>query len=286
MSTVDETDCHSHSEENRVTIPSINSRCRAHYLSFSCQDCVDSCPSQAIDLSNQTINSERCIQCGQCVVACKMRAIEGIELPNRNVISGVLTLIKNESISLPELKLWVDNNLIHIIVLDKADTQNQVLINQLNQERRVINIPPIDYKFSEIDISRRHLFSSLNSLDKNIEAHQSLPVEVAQSIDTDIELNLENCNSCFVCIRACPTEALSREGNLWFINSDLCNQCGSCQLLCSKKAIKVTPLPSKGIQKVQLVENVCAGCNQSFLSHTPQQRCFVCAERPNYQMKG
>lgn len=287
-STIDATDCHGHSDESRVTTfdPCINSRCRALYTSPSCRECVDSCPSQAIDLSNQTINSELCIQCGQCLVACKMRAIEGIQLPRRNIASRALTLIKHESISFSELKLWADNDLIDVIILDKTDTQNLLLIDRLNQERKDRHVSPIGYKFSDIDISRRSLFSSLNGMNKNIKEHHSLPVEIVQSTDANIELSLEHCHSCFACVRACPTGAISREENLWIIDPALCNQCGTCQLLCSKKAIKVTSLPSKGLQKVHLIDNVCVDCKQHFLSHDHQQRCFVCDGRPNYQMKG
>jgi iron only hydrogenase large subunit-like protein len=53
-----------------------------------------------------------------------------------------------------------------------------------------------------------------------------------------IEFDKSLCDSCYKCLRGCPTKAISFNGNTREIVDDLCIKCGLCQLNCPQKALK------------------------------------------------
>lgn len=53
-----------------------------------------------------------------------------------------------------------------------------------------------------------------------------------------IEFDKSLCDSCYKCLRGCPTKAISFNGTDRDIIDDLCIKCGLCQLNCPQKALK------------------------------------------------
>lgn len=62
-----------------------------------------------------------------------------------------------------------------------------------------------------------------------------------------IEIDAERCKGCFLCVRACPFNVISREGPInstgtqvpLVAQASLCTACTSCYLVCPDVAITV-----------------------------------------------
>ncbi|MCK8817243.1 4Fe-4S binding protein [Natroniella sulfidigena] len=57
---------------------------------IDCEKCVKTCKEGAVDLANQQIISERCLQCGQCEAVCPVEALEKEKQGYQLLIGGKL----------------------------------------------------------------------------------------------------------------------------------------------------------------------------------------------------
>lgn len=58
-----------------------------------------------------------------------------------------------------------------------------------------------------------------------------------------VEIDIENCIMCGMCMRSCPPGAIEvkREEKTWTINRFDCVQCGYCVEKCPKKCLSIMP---------------------------------------------
>lgn len=58
-----------------------------------------------------------------------------------------------------------------------------------------------------------------------------------------VEINIDDCILCGMCMRSCPPGAIDvkRNGNTWTINRFDCIQCGYCVEKCPKKCLQIVP---------------------------------------------
>ena len=65
------------------------------------------------------------------------------------------------------------------------------------------------------------------------------PVEFPERMRGHISIRIEDCITCGLCARACPSLAIQvdRKGGTWTISRFDCVQCGSCVLVCPKKCL-------------------------------------------------
>lgn len=58
-----------------------------------------------------------------------------------------------------------------------------------------------------------------------------------------VEIQIENCIMCGMCMRSCPPGAIEvkRAENIWSINRFDCVQCGYCVEKCPKKCLSILP---------------------------------------------
>jgi len=52
-------------------------------------------------------------------------------------------------------------------------------------------------------------------------------------------VNKDECTGCEACVEACPTEAISMDGDFAFVNADECTDCEACVEACPTEAISM-----------------------------------------------
>jgi ech hydrogenase subunit F len=74
-------------------------------------------------------------------------------------------------------------------------------------------------------------------------AYPAKPREYPERTRGHVEINIDNCIMCGMCMRSCPPGAIEvkREENTWTINRFDCVQCGYCVEKCPKKCLSIVP---------------------------------------------
>ena len=57
--------------------------------------------------------------------------------------------------------------------------------------------------------------------------------------EADFSLASEKCQSCGICVKNCPTDALILEGDKVTFNEENCIYCRQCEAICPVTAIKL-----------------------------------------------
>lgn len=78
------------------------------------------------------------------------------------------------------------------------------------------------------------------------------PVEFPERMRGHVAININDCITCGLCVRACPSLAIQvdRKAGTWTISRFDCVQCGSCVLACPKKCLTM----EKGYTEPDLVK--------------------------------
>jgi ech hydrogenase subunit F len=74
-------------------------------------------------------------------------------------------------------------------------------------------------------------------------AYPAKPREYPERTRGHVEINIDNCIMCGMCMRSCPPGAIEvkRAENTWTINRFDCVQCGYCVEKCPKKCLSIVP---------------------------------------------
>lgn len=74
-------------------------------------------------------------------------------------------------------------------------------------------------------------------------AYPFVPKEYPERTRGHVEINIDDCIMCGMCMRSCPPGAIEvkRAENLWTINRFDCVQCGYCVEKCPKKCLSIVP---------------------------------------------
>ena len=72
-------------------------------------------------------------------------------------------------------------------------------------------------------------------------SYPEVPREYPERTRGHVEINIENCIMCGMCMRSCPPGAIEvkRAENTWNINRFDCIQCGYCVEKCPKKCLSI-----------------------------------------------
>jgi len=81
-------------------------------------------------------------------------------------------------------------------------------------------------------------------------ATRRYPIEVRPSFEGSrgkIEFDVKTCNYCMLCMRKCPTNAITvvREEQMWSIEHLRCIACNACVEVCNKKSLTMSNQPRK-----------------------------------------
>lgn len=138
---------------------------RRRFRFSSCRACADVCPAQAFSLAQGqvSIDTTRCIACGDCLFVCPVDAIIGIK-PVKRFVQGD-TLVGPFSLQAPtvdELLLWHSQYGIRFIdIAVERSAQWLMALARLNLALRRYGEPGWSFKHvvgAEINASRRTLF--------------------------------------------------------------------------------------------------------------------------------
>ncbi len=80
-----------------------------------------------------------------------------------------------------------------------------------------------------------------------------------------IHFDSEKCDSCYKCLRMCPTKAISFNKNQRHIVDNLCIKCGKCQQVCPRDALSITSAKDKVYEMIKSDYKVVASIAPSYV---------------------
>lgn len=268
----------------------------------SCTACLDSCADGALSLKEGIpyIQAEKCRECGSCLAACPIQAIEGI-IPRRSVSGNRLAAIKDEQVpSVNELLVLHAKEIKTILfeeeVLAKTWEGRIQETNQIleNLERPAFTVKMVAaFEEKSETYSRRELFSFWSTEGKTL-AKQVAPAKWRfnqTNLDLsrhypdhqffEIEIETAKCTLCKACLALCPKNCFDLTENTLTITAQTCSSCQLCSETCPENALTVSPHISKAEPKtVEVYTKTCSCCKNAYKSlRHDDQKCPVCANR-------
>ena len=252
---------------------------RSKSKNATCHTCVDACASGALlttESGSLHLHASACNQCGACVVACPVKAIEG-NLPIRKTEEQTLFEDNKALLTVKELLLYHQRAYRHVVIESEV-SQWYTVIKQANEMLTRLAQPLLTFLFDpdviteQISKSRRAflrvdlLNKSKTSSDIKIE-NQLLPQAFADYQFFTVKLDKESCSLCSACLRLCPTFAIKYEQQQFVIDNGRCVGCKSCEDGCPEQSLKVQEsIQSKTISRTPFVFNICSECKQNYLA--------------------
>ncbi|MCD8511915.1 MAG: 4Fe-4S binding protein [Bacillus sp. (in: Bacteria)] len=256
-------------EPNKIT-----DRCLRKISRIStCTVCVDSCPVDAIRLSNDSsnnpiIDTKTCNECQLCVAVCPPLAIEGM-LPKRHYQEKTLILLKDDiPITQRELMFFHKKGLRFVYVEEGTAMESPSPIPKtvmgVNSQLKKLHLKPFEWKKEppgevreeqETSVTRRELFGNIvQSGKKNILQNYTPAawrnnqdqIKLAENYPDDafyqIQVNQERCTLCGACASLCPEAAIqmNTDEETLSLFHHKCNNCQLCKDVCPDQAIKTT----------------------------------------------
>ncbi|EAZ5843162.1 4Fe-4S dicluster domain-containing protein, partial [Salmonella enterica] len=196
---------------------------RRRFRFSSCRACADVCPAQAFSLAQgqASIDTTRCIACGDCLFVCPVDAITGIK-PVKRFVQGD-TLVGPFSLQAPtvdELLLWHSQYGIRFIdIAVERSAQWLMALAGLNLALRRYGEPGWSFKYvvgAEINASRRTLFHvPRDAITPCAVEPGKRRLRQAFSAFSECvpEISPQECRMCGACWRSCPENAIQFDDN-------------------------------------------------------------------------
>lgn len=259
----------------------------------SCQLCIQSCPCHAIQLHQHIarINTNACTQCGGCVIACPVNAIDGLP-PSRHIQGHMLHSDDAIKPTVKELLLYYAAG-ISTIRLYIEHTDWLTIITKANNELSRLECSPFlvethQQKENTI-LSKRRSLLGLDYLTPLVTScsikQRSLTQAYPHYQFFTISLDVSRCSLCRVCEKLCPTNSFQITDSLFAINNDHCNGCSLCQDSCPEQAINITATITKNQKfNYRISQHFCEQCQQTFPGLANMQPCPACRLRNTLQI--
>ncbi|WP_058909880.1 4Fe-4S binding protein [Entomohabitans teleogrylli] len=256
--------------------PVITTECLLEKNAFSsCRQCIAVCDAQSFSLSGGRVhlNSASCHQCGRCVAACPINAIDG-QAPDRRVISGWLLSSASPPPSVKELLLYYAAGIVAMRIAAHHDgwlaTARQANACLAQMGKRPFTLETATGHDEAVSDSRRALFG-LRRLTNPLARSGLAGASLAQAFPgfqfTRLEIDSPRCTLCLACARVCPGSALTISARDIAFDGSRCNACRLCQDACPEKAIDliavVQPLAPERIG-IHIVP--CRACGEPYAS--------------------
>ncbi|WP_228412368.1 4Fe-4S dicluster domain-containing protein, partial [Salmonella enterica] len=222
---------------------------RRRFRFSSCRACADVCPAQAFSLAQGqvSIDTTRCIACGDCLFVCPVDAIIGIK-PVKRFVQGD-TLVGPFSLQAPtvdELLLWHSQYGIRFIdIAVERSAQWLMALARLNLALRRYGEPGWSFKHvvgAEINASRRTLFHvPRDAITPCAVEPGKRRLRQAFSAFSECvpEISPQECRMCGACWRSCPENVIQFDDNTLTIAAARCTGCGGCAAVCPHQALRL-----------------------------------------------
>lgn len=267
----------------------------------TCTKCMESCTEAAIYMNSgmPTIEKEKCTECGKCIVACPVEAIEGI-FPKRVRSGNQLDLSEEKStLSIEELLIYhaygIDSILIH---QDNYDENWENIINETNNileklEKSTITVEKIIEKKEKSVLSRRELFHFWHNEGKSM-LQEVTPakwrfnqsnMDVTKYYPTHqfftIQIDVDSCTLCKTCEFVCPKNCFAITDESFVINSQRCYECKLCEDTCLESAISIRKIIKRNEEETYPIFNKnCSQCDRPYSTLRAEDTlCTVCIKR-------
>ena len=196
----------------------ILSSCTRHRGDHSnCIKCVDACDKGAIAIINgkPVIDHSKCVQCGECLVACPVQAVAGI-LPKREIKRNRLIITNRHFPTIKELLILHKKGVHSIIFEDESFIQECMdRVEQVNQMLMELRESPFSISTDSVEgketCSRRKLFSLWKKESKSLMKEMTPAkwrfnqnaLNLSQYYKdfqfTNIAVDIDKCTLCAVC---------------------------------------------------------------------------------------
>ena len=279
----------------------LNSCIRHRSPRSTCEECVKSCPENAISIHNSKpeIDNKKCTECGQCISACPVQAVAGI-YPNRTIKQGQLVITDNEHIPTVKELLILYKKGIHSIVSETEPLEKQweKSIEQANSILIGMDEEPFNLVFGRLKeeeyvCTRRELFSLWKKESKSIVKIAAPAKWRFNQEDFDlskyykdfqfasISLNIEKCTLCKACQKLCVKECFVIDDEQFSISPQECSNCQLCADVCPEQVLSVEhQISRKNDTYYSVYEKVCSSCQKPFQTmRKHDEQCFICKKR-------
>lgn len=262
---------------NRITV---TSQCvRSKSKKANCDVCVETCVQRALSTTESGgihFHVSACNQCGACVAACPVNAIEG-NLPVRKTEQHTIFEDQTSHPSVKELLLYHQKGYQHLIITSEESHWHTV-IQQTNKVLARLSQPLLTFTCDPSVITEhisksRRAFLRVNLLNRNHASsapkidNQLLPQLFSDYQFFTVNLDSDSCSLCSACLRLCPTSALKYEQQHFVIENGRCVGCKICQDGCPEQSLEVQEsIQHKTHSRTPFVFNVCHECKQHYLA--------------------
>lgn len=241
---------------------------------------------------NAEINNELCFQCGNCLFACPVDAIENIK-PHERSYQGEFLIVKHDEpiANADELIVWHRQYGIRGMQIAEPLVDKWLpTIAALNLKLKTLQEPVWQLRIvqpEQVDSGRRMMLfrQKLDSkpLDKGqvktgLNARKQFYPEDSWF---KVELDTEKCILCGACAKMCDEHAIEIENNQFLIDEKRCTGCMSCQVVCFPKSIHVQTYTAKNnVPKIfHYYDAQCHTCHLPFSSWEKDTHiCPICAQ--------
>ncbi|EBF8131887.1 4Fe-4S binding protein [Salmonella enterica] len=269
---------------------------RRRFRFSSCRACADVCPAQAFSLAQGqvSIDTTRCIACGDCLFVCPVDAIIGIK-PVKRFVQGD-TLVGPFSLQAPtvdELLIWHSQYGIRFIdIAVERSAQWLMALAGLNLALRRYGEPGWSFKHvvgAEINASRRTLFHvPRDAITPCAVEPGKRRLRQAFSAFSECvpEISPQECRMCGACWRSCPENVIQFDDNTLTIVAARCTGCSGCAAVCPHQALRlrfdVEPASTRHSAAYTLT---CESCKRTFHALTPEHTHCVLCQSPEFAVR-